>query len=266
MKYYVYIYYDPYTQLPFYVGKGSGARMFAHLKSCKNNPRMENKINKLSRVNQTPIIEIYADELDEDSAYLIEEILISTYGRKYYDKGGILLNICCSAHPPNILGYKHTEDTKQKISASHKNREPMSIASRNKISNAHKGRQGTFKGCSHTEDAKQKISKALTGRTNGRHGKTIEEIYGPETANKVRISLQKPLSYERKRKISQSHQGITTYSKIIQTPNGLYDSAKLAAESYNRKIWWIMDRLKKDPTNFYYVGKKVGSTSYLSEG
>lgn len=52
MKYYVYKLIDPETNLPFYVGKGSGDRMYRHVKYAKlskncSNPYTTNKINSI---------------------------------------------------------------------------------------------------------------------------------------------------------------------------------------------------------------------------
>jgi uncharacterized protein len=45
--FYVYLYFDPRTDQPFYVGKGQGDRGFFHLKHCKNK-ELAGRLRKLS--------------------------------------------------------------------------------------------------------------------------------------------------------------------------------------------------------------------------
>ena len=95
-KYYVYIYYDPRTNQPFYVGKGSGPRLYDHLKETLEktvNKRKYYKIQSIHRDGLELIVEKYEDNLSEDKAYDLEEELILKWGRKDFDDGGILFNI-----------------------------------------------------------------------------------------------------------------------------------------------------------------------------
>ena len=101
--YYVYVYRHPITKIPFYVGKGKNGRMFHHLNENKNNFENERKfqcIQQLKNKNLQPLIGRYAKNLDEETAYKIEENLIRKWGRKDFDKNGILLNICINNRPP----------------------------------------------------------------------------------------------------------------------------------------------------------------------
>jgi hypothetical protein len=99
----VYILFDPRSNKPFYVGKGKGNRAKSHLKETKEttiNIRKYNKIQSILKENLEPEIVYYKTNLSESDAYEIESMLIKQYGRKDYDKKGILLNICEDNRPP----------------------------------------------------------------------------------------------------------------------------------------------------------------------
>lgn len=101
MKYYVYIYKDPLTDEPFYVGKGSGKRYLDHLnKPYQSVKRCQDKVNSIRAKGLVPVIEFAKKELTEQDAYDLEDSLIRKYGRKGIDSNGILMNICLGAMPP----------------------------------------------------------------------------------------------------------------------------------------------------------------------
>lgn len=101
MNYYVYVYKDPLTLQPFYIGKGKGNRCYNHLKWKHTFKRVRDKITSLEKKGLAPQIDIVAGNLAEDKAYEIEEMLILRYGRKGLDCDGILMNICIGSRPPN---------------------------------------------------------------------------------------------------------------------------------------------------------------------
>lgn len=99
--FYIYQYIDVNTQQPFYIGKGIGRRLKAHLNEAKSRiaaPKIGRpsycvaKIMKLLKNDTAPIIEIVSGDLSEDAAYELEKTLIAQYGRKGIDKNGILTN------------------------------------------------------------------------------------------------------------------------------------------------------------------------------
>lgn len=182
--YYVYQLVDPRTDKPFYIGKGKGNRAETHLWETPDtrNQYKENKIAAIRRSGLEPNIVYVAENIiDEQLAYDIESQLISRYGRKGYDNGGILTNICTDNRPPSHKGKtyeeiygpekasqqrqmrsklqkerggygpkQHSEETKAKISQS--------------VLRAHSGRD-----CSHSEETKKRIGLANTkylGRLN----------------------------------------------------------------------------------------------------
>ena len=107
--FYVYVYYHPETNIPFYVGKGKGNRMFHHLKESiesSTNKRKTAFIQKLIKKGKYPVVKIYKDGLTEEEAYNLESRLIIQYGRKYLDENGILFNVVTDARPPPQKGKK----------------------------------------------------------------------------------------------------------------------------------------------------------------
>ena len=81
LKYYVYVYSDPDTKKPFYVGKGKNDRAFSHLSDQKENEKV-NKINEIIENGKEPIIEILVHGLDEETALKVEAAAIDLIGIK----------------------------------------------------------------------------------------------------------------------------------------------------------------------------------------
>lgn len=65
-------------------------------------------------------------------------------------------------------GIHHTEETKQKMSESHKGR-TFSDESRIKMSEANRGKNNPMYGKQHTEETRRKISESKKGQNNGTH-------------------------------------------------------------------------------------------------
>ena len=83
LKYYVYLYIDPRTGNPFYVGKGKGNRMNSHLKanSLKEfENETQKKIIELKKLKLEPEIEILRYGLTEEQSILVEGTAIDLIG------------------------------------------------------------------------------------------------------------------------------------------------------------------------------------------
>lgn len=81
LGYYVYIYSDPVTKVPFYVGKGKGNRAFAHLHDGSESDKAR-KIAEIQARGRQPLIEILVFGLDEKAAYKVEAAAIDLLGLK----------------------------------------------------------------------------------------------------------------------------------------------------------------------------------------
>ena len=195
--FYVYTYSYPNGGLPFYVGKGCDRRDTSHLRKarCITESSSFNirTILKLLRNNQEPVIERIVENIDEELALFIEEEFISKHGRR--DLGtGILTNLTNGGdgvsgfvrseeskkkHSDSISGSKHhsygkqhSEETRRKISESHKGIRPNS-ETRLKLSESAKKRgysqpqidamRKANLGRKHTEEFKQNMSEARKG-------------------------------------------------------------------------------------------------------
>ena len=92
-EYYTYALIDPRTEKPFYIGKGKGTRYNDHLAESLNTDSQSIKcktIRKLISIGLEYGV-VISDNLTEDDAFEIEEMLISDYGRIDI-KTGILAN------------------------------------------------------------------------------------------------------------------------------------------------------------------------------
>lgn len=117
-NFYVYQLIDPRTNKPFYIGKGTGNRMYRHINEahgCRDNWTNKIKcqiINSIENSGRTVIIEKIQENLSEDDAYNTEIALISQYG-KIIDGTGILSNIADggqgkSGHGKSVQSYTIT--------------------------------------------------------------------------------------------------------------------------------------------------------------
>jgi hypothetical protein len=76
--YYTYVYFDPRTNEPFYVGKGKGDRGWRFKGKSK---QVNGRIRKLHQLNLEPVIRARTEQT-EHHALLMEELLIRVFGRK----------------------------------------------------------------------------------------------------------------------------------------------------------------------------------------
>lgn len=82
LKYYVYLYINPFDNTIFYVGKGKGNRAFAHLYDLSETKKVET-IRQIRQQGLEPRIEILIHGLDdEETALRIEAAIIDLLGTK----------------------------------------------------------------------------------------------------------------------------------------------------------------------------------------
>lgn len=175
--YYVYHYVDPRTNRPFYVGKGTSNRAYVHLRASqrkyeKHKKRFFNKLTSMKRQNIEPIILFVAQNItDEEVAYEIEQQEIQQYGRKGYDRNGILLNITTDSRPPNHRGKTYPQIYGDKWQAQLENRRKLQLA------------RGGYGPKRHSAETKSKIQTHSAGLSNGRCCQITEEqllVYGQQ--------------------------------------------------------------------------------------
>ena len=156
--YYVYQYKDPITNIPFYIGKGTGSRMFVHLSETREksgNILKHSVIQRLRNNGYEPIVEKLFDGLLEEEAYDIEAMMIRKYGRIGIDPNGILTNRCEDNRPPRITGAKHHNYGRSvKVPDENKRRES--------ISKAKKGKTNGQLGLKKSDNMKKKLSISKT--------------------------------------------------------------------------------------------------------
>ncbi len=99
-NFYVYALKDPTRSpiLPFYIGKGTGARAREHLVKLENNAKGR-RIEAIRAANAEPTIKIICDGLTEVQAIALEAEIIGTFGTEA--TGGLLTNsVIPTGNPP----------------------------------------------------------------------------------------------------------------------------------------------------------------------
>lgn len=228
MNYYTYIYYDPSrNNEPFYVGKGHNERAWSHLKSKHGGPFM-NRLRKMIRNGIRPIIGLYSG-LEEEFAHLLEQELISKFGRKNLGKGP-LLNLTDGGEGSS--GLKMSDETKKKMSESRKGRiSPMKGKRHSEEAKKKIGRSGednAFYGKKHTEETKQQHSELMKGRFAGDKNHFYGKTHDSEIIEKVRQqNIGRKHSEEAKSKISEASKNRIRRPFTDEEKKRMSESAKL---------------------------------------
>lgn len=171
--YYVYSLVNPETNEPFYIGKGTRARCYQHLKDTMEttrNKRLTGHIQKLRARGIEPIVVKIKENMPEEAAYILEEQLIREYGRIGFDDGGVLMNILLDGRPPTRVGEEngfygktHSQETREFLSESRKGK-PLPQETRDKMSASHKGKPKS-------EEQRRNMSLAQRGRVTSEETK-----------------------------------------------------------------------------------------------
>lgn len=153
LEFYTYVYLDPLTLVPFYVGKGKGYRAHKHFHQTHSRP-VAMKLRQLANTGHRPKIEIYP-AISERHALDVEIELIAAFGRR--DLGtGTLFNVSSGGETTaGFTGRKHSEESKAKISAAGKGR-VISQETREKLREA-----GLKRDVSHLQSASSKEKRKL---------------------------------------------------------------------------------------------------------
>jgi hypothetical protein len=126
---------------PFYIGKGTGRRMFTHVvaanrgtKQASENPHKTNKILAI-QAQGFAVAEIkIRDDLTESAALELEEFLVEKIGR--VTEGGLLCNIL-NGGAAGSSGIPLKQEHRDKLSASHKGSQRAYRASVENMKKAH---------------------------------------------------------------------------------------------------------------------------------
>lgn len=123
------------------------------------------------------IISVLEDNIfDRDTLNEKEKLFIESLNPRY--------NMTLGGH--GVMGWNHSEETKAKLSKSHKNKVPwnkglkLSKETRDKMSES-------FKGRIFSEEHKRKLSESKTGKNHPLYGKKLSK----EHKNKISKSLKK---------------------------------------------------------------------------
>ena len=183
---------------PFYIGIGKTEKRA--YEKIKRNQFWYNIVAKTDYE-----IEILFDNLSWDEAGEKEKEFIKLYGKRD-DNTGTLVNITDGGG--GILGIRHTEESKRKISESSKNRirKPVSIETKEKIRQTLTGRVGANKGFKHSEETKLKLRLFNIGKIGPNKGKPMSE----ETKKKMIASKTgKPSSLKGKKQTDETKKKVS---------------------------------------------------------
>jgi len=152
---------------PFYIGIGKTEKRA--YEKIKRNQFWHNIVAKTNYE-----VEILFDNLTWEEAGEKEKEFIKLYGKRD-NKTGILVNITDGGG--GILGVRHTEESKRKISEESKNRkrQPRSEETKQKLRLANLGKIGPRLGSSPSEETRKKIADKLRGKVGPNKGKRMSE-------------------------------------------------------------------------------------------
>jgi hypothetical protein len=202
MHYYTYAYLRE-DRTPYYIGKGKGNRIYFKGRGEIKSPKNKSRIIFLKQ------------NLTEEEAFKHEIYMISVFGRK--DLGtGILRNKTNGGD--GISGLVHTEESKRKMSESHKGEnnhfygKSHSQETKNKIRDLKKGKymgnENHMFGKNHSQETKDKISNLRKGKCVGDKNPMFGKSHSQETKDKIgNLKKGKPFSEEHKRKMSEVKMG-----------------------------------------------------------
>lgn len=107
-EFYCYIYFDPRTDEPFYIGKGKGYRGW-DFKGHDHARNLTGRLRKLQKLNLLPIVRTQM-QLTAKKALMMEKLLIAVFGR-VCNGTGPLLNVSPGGdNPPSMKGRKQTPE------------------------------------------------------------------------------------------------------------------------------------------------------------
>lgn len=202
MKYYVYKLIDPRDDKIFYIGKGTGLRMYNHVSNVKRdrilNKKLHSKIKKiLESGNRVKYIKVFLTDCESD-AYSKEKKLISEIGldnlcnvtdggeESRYWSGKSRSEETKRKISNSLRGRKMSQEVKDKISASLVGRK-LSEEHKEKLAECNIGNKNPRYGKRHTKETKQKMSESMKGDKNPFFGKR----HTKEAKQKISIGVRR---------------------------------------------------------------------------
>ena len=188
-------------------------RRWQNGKAYKDNKHFTRAINKYGWDNFEHIV--LFDNLTKAEAELMEKFYIALYDTINQYKG---YNISLGGD----TGIKHSEETKKKLSESHKGE-----------NNPMYGKNPWNKGKTHSEETRKKLSEANKGKNNPNYGRKGEKhpMYGKNHSEESRKKISETMkgrtfSEEHKKHLSESRKGKTlseeTRKKLSEAHKGKY--------------------------------------------
>jgi hypothetical protein len=249
--FYVYGYFEPGSEVPFYVGKGRGKRAYVHLepKNIKQQWPFHRKLRKMAAAGVRPKVELLATGLTEEAAFAAERRLIATYGRRN-NGTGVLLNLTDGGDgPTGRVVSQATRNLSRRILTGRK-LTPEHCAA---ISRAQKGRKQSPEGVAKRAAARRgkprsdatvaKMREATKRQfQNPEAGKIIAEanrrrVWTPEARAKVsKANTGQAVPRERVERMKASlSKPVESFNPMTGETVARYPSATAAAtEGYNK--------------------------------
>lgn len=220
MKYYVYLLID--GDIPFYVGKGCGNRMYTHfrnsIKTKIKSPVLDKIRSMIDKNNDIIYIKIF--ESNDEIETLSKEILtIKDIGRRDI-KTGPLLNLTDGGE--GVINYIYTDSHKENLSKSIKK---AIEEGRFHPGINNKGREGV----QHTLDYKLNMSEKLKEYWESEKGQ-IQKVEYSEFGKSKLVNNKRVLSDEARKKISDA----ATLSNLKRSESLEY---KLNMSEKLKKYW-----------------------------
>lgn len=184
---YIYALCDPDTEIPYYIGKSNNPydRYRQHFYNLNKEAKTYKArwIVKLLRHNKKPTLKIL-----ECAKYTVWESRERYWIKYYRGMNPNLTNVCVGGEGIGI-GYKHTAETKKKISTAHKGK-VLSEEIKNKISQTHIGMKPTDEVRKRMSDIKKKAWSSLSKEEVAIKCKPLYHAWSVTSKNKLAKSIR----------------------------------------------------------------------------
>jgi hypothetical protein len=209
-----YVYMLMQGDMPFYIGTSCNwKRVYGHFSENEDrvNFLVKSKIKRMQEDNEIVVIRLHQQYETAEEMYVEEIRLISLYGKRIDNNGGILTNLSDGGEGRAGLGTseKQKEAVRKANTGKPKTQETLRKLSESLIK-SYKSRDGTFKGKKHTEETKRLMSQMHTGVNHPQYGMGGETHWNfgkqrtEETKSKIKLAqslLDMSCTDERKQKL-----------------------------------------------------------------